>query len=77
MKERQTLADTVESLQPRPRKDDRLSNRMLTVGGLLYQMTGLLVLQKLYTDMLDEKRRMEARLQKQESLYKGACGFKM
>lgn len=71
MKERQTLADTVESLQPRPRKDDRLSNRMLTVGGLLYQMTGLLVLQKLYTDMLDEKRRMEARLQKQESLYKG------
>ena len=59
----------LDTSQSRLKKDGGLSSRVLTVGELLYQMTGLLMLQRLYTDVLDEKRRLEARLPKQELLY--------
>ena len=70
VKERQMLANTVDTSQSRLKMGH--SNRMLTVGELLYQMTGLLMLQRLYTDVLGEKRRLEARVPKQELL----CGVK-
>ena len=72
VKDRQMLANTVDTSQSRLKMGRGHSNRMLTVGELLYQMTGLLMLQRLYTDVLDEKRRLEARVPKQELL----CGVK-
>ena len=42
---------------------------MLTVGEVLYRLTGLLMLQRLYADVLEEKRRLEAHLSKQALLY--------
>ena len=56
----QMPANTADATQCRLRKGGSHSNKILTVGELLYQLTGLLVLQRLYTDVLDEKRRLEA-----------------
>ena len=67
--DRQVIGDTADTPHWRLKRGGGHSNQVLTVGEVLYRLTGLLMLQRLYADVVAEKRRLEAHLAKQELLY--------